>query len=198
MIRLLFVGDGERDAATNPHLVTVITGLEVNPSHKAWTDLRLAGGGNDRKLLFAIRQARDEGLEGVVAAVDHDKSSGRDRLRVLVDARNKDRETAPGLPTAVGCAIPHAEAWLLDDAVAVRTVLRLDNRAAIPNVRRIDSPKEELGKLHAQSPRADEPIRTMLTEIAQSLVPNRCQHSKETGFEAFANDIEDEIGPLRR
>ncbi len=198
MIRLLIVGDGERDAATNPHLVKVITGADVDPIPMPWPRLNEAGRGYDRKLLFAIRKARDEGLEAVVATVDQDKSRSRDRLRALVAARTRDRETAPPLPTALGCANPHAEAWLLDDPVAVRTVLRFDPGLAIPTVRKVASPKDELTGLHTRSERAGEPIRTILVEIAQALDPIRCQHARETGFEDFTAEVRDEIGPLAR
>lgn len=171
MIRLLFVGDGERDAATNPHLVTLITGTEVESTTIPWPRLNEAGRGYDHKLLFAIRSARRDGLEGVIATIDQDKSPGRDRFRALQAGRTRDRETAAPLPTALGCADPHAEAWLLDDEVAVCQVLQLDP-AAIPNVRKVASPKNELTGLHTRSARAQEPIRTILIEIAQRSTPD--------------------------
>lgn len=196
MIRLLFVGDGERDAATNPHLIATITGAEIEPTAIPWPRLHVAGHGFDRKLLFAICQARQDGLQGVVATIDKDTSPGRDRLRDLEAGRTKDREQAAPLPTALGCADPHAEAWLLDDPVAVRETLQLAADAEIPNVRDVDSPKNSLTGLHTQSPRSEVPIRTILVEIAQALVVQRCQHAKETGFARFIKEIEDEIGPL--
>ena len=198
MIRLLFVGDGERDAATNPHLVTVITGAQIDPTTRPWARLNEAGKGYDRKLLFAILQARQDDLDGVVAAVDRDTSRGRDRLRELQAARTKDREKNAPLPTAVGVANPHAEVWLLDDPVAVRTALRLPADVLIPTVRQVQSPKSEIGRLHRTSPRSDEPIRAMLIEIAQALSIDRCQHGHETGFSHFVDDVRDEIGPLTR
>lgn len=196
MIRLLFVGDGERDAATNPSLVGTIIGVDVEPATAAWPRLNDAGRGYDRKLLFAIRSAREEGLAGVVATIDQDKTRGRDRLRQMIAARTHDRETAAPLPTAVGCAKPHAEAWLLDDPVAVRTVLALAANEPVPNVRRVASPKNELTGLHSMSPRAAEPIRGILVEIAQALDITRCQHAHETGFHDFVEDVRDEIVPL--
>jgi len=198
MIRLLFVGDGERDAATNPHLVTVITGAQVIPTTKPWARLNQTGRGYDLKLLFAILQARQDGLDGVVAAVDRDTSRGRDRLRELQAARTKDREKYAPLPTALGVADPHAEAWLLDDPVAVQTVLRLPADVLIPTVRQVESPKSEIGRLHRASPRLNEPTHTILVEIAQALSLNRCQHSRETGFSHFVEDVRHEIGPLTR
>jgi hypothetical protein len=135
MTRLLFVGDGERDAVTNPHLVATIIGTAVLPDTIPWPRLNQAGSGYSRKLLFAIRKARDERLEGVVATVDRDRSRGKDRLRELEAARTRDRETYAPLPTALGAAEPHAEAWLLDDPVAVQTVLGLAIDIRIPTVR---------------------------------------------------------------
>jgi hypothetical protein len=197
MIRLLFVGDGERDAAMNPVLVRILTGAEVDPTTRAWA--RLHGhGGYERKVRFAIRQARDTGLEGVVATVDQDRSPERERLRELEAGRARDRETAPPLPTALGCARPHAEAWLLDDAHAVRTVLNLVDAGAVPNVRTVDDPKRTLNRLHAECPRAEVPIREILAELAARIVPERCPHRKDTGFAAFAAEVRREIGPLAR
>lgn len=196
MIRLLFVGDGERDAATNPHLVEKIVGDEVEPTARPWARLHGAARRYSRKLLFAIREARAVGLDGVVATVDQDKSRGRERLRELEGARDKDRETGPPLPTAVGCAKPHAEAWLLDDPVAVRRVLGLPGDAEIPNVRHTVNPKGELARLHSSSPRADEPAKAILVQIAQDLDVGRCGHARETGLSAFVDDVRREIGPL--
>ena len=198
MIRLLFVGDGERDAATNPHLVTVITGAQVDPTTRPWARLNEAGRGYDRKLLFAIAQARQDGLDGVVATVDRDSSPARDRLHDLQAGRTRDREKHVPLPTALGVADPHAEAWLLDDPVAVRTALRLPADVPIATVRDVRSPKNEIGRLHRTSPRCDESIRAMLIEIAQVLSIDRCQHRRETGFSHFVEDVGDEIGPLTR
>ena len=198
MICLLFVGDGERDAATNPHLVERLVSSPIEPRAIPWPRLNQAGRGYDRKLLFALRRAREEGLDGVVATIDQDKSSGRDRLRSMEAARAKDRARAAPLPTALGCADPHAEAWLLDDPVAVRMVLGLDKDAPIQTVRRSKNPKGEIDALHAVSARSGEPIRTILVDIARNLDPKRCQHAHETGFEHFAKDVKDEIGPLVR
>ncbi len=196
MIRLLFVGDGERDAATNPPLVATILAAPVEPTAVPWPRLNQAGQGYDRKLLFAMAQARADQLEGVVATVDRDTSRHRDRLRELEAAREKDRQSHPPLPTAVGSADPHAEAWLLDDPVAVRTALRLDRAAAIPTVRQVNSPKAELGRLQRASARCDDAVRDVLVDIARELSIERCEHARETGFAAFARDVRREIGPV--
>jgi hypothetical protein len=198
MIRLLFVGDGERDAATNPHIVRRLISVAVEPRDIPWPRLNRAGRGYDRKLLFALGRARDEGLDGVVATIDQDKSPGKVRLRSMEEARTKDRQKAPPLPTALGCADPHAEAWLLDDPLAVREALRLDSHMPIPTVRKVKSPKDEITRLHERSPRNGDPIREILVDIARGLERNRCQHARETGFAHFAKEVEAEIGPLAR
>lgn len=196
MIRLLFVGDGERDAATNPHLVATILATQIEPTAVPWPRLNQAGRGYDRKLLFAMAQARTDHLDGVVATVDRDTSRHRDRLRELEAARERDRQAHPPLPTAVGCADPHAEAWLLDDPVAVRTALELERTTQIPTVRQVESPKAEIGRLQQTSARCDDAVRDVLGDIARSLSIERCEHARETGFAAFAQDVRREIGPL--
>ena len=198
MIRLLFVGDGERDAATNPHLITTITAAAVEATTAPWARLNQAGRGYDRKLLFASAQARAGGLDGVVATVDRDTSRRRDRLRELEAARTRDRQTHPPLPTAIGSANPHAEAWLLDDPVAVRAALRLEGDRPIPTVRQVDSPKAELDRLHRGSTRCNEPARNILVDIARTLAVERCQHASETGFAYFVDDVQSELRPLVR
>ena len=133
MIRILFVGDGPADEVTTPPLVrTILEREDVRAEARAWARLHAAGRGYDRKLLFALRAARAGGLSGVVATIDQDRSAGRERLRSLEAARVRDRQTDPPLPAALGCADPHAEAWLLDDPVAVRSVLRLPGDARVP------------------------------------------------------------------
>lgn len=195
MIRLLFVGDGPSDAAVNPRLVENMLGVPIAATPDSWARLHDSRRGYDRRLLFAVRRARDLGLQGVVATIDKDKSPGRERLRALEAGRVRDRETAAPLPAALGCADPHAEAWLLDDPVAVSRVFQVAANA-VPNVRKVRSPKDEIAHLHAGSSRAEETLRAILVEIAQALDPRHCQHKRETGFAAFEKEVRQEIGPL--
>ncbi|HEV7224363.1 MAG TPA: hypothetical protein VGN42_16760 [Pirellulales bacterium] len=126
MIHLFFVGDGPRDGATLPPLVERILGAEVSVTFREWRPLHLRGkGGYGGKLQFIIRAARDAGASGLVAVVDRDKDPRRRRLRDLAAGRAGDRASAPPFPTALGEAVPHVEAWLLDDLAAVRQSLRL-------------------------------------------------------------------------
>ncbi|MCH7885708.1 MAG: hypothetical protein IIC01_10715, partial [Planctomycetes bacterium] len=119
-MRLLFVGDGDRDAATVPHLVEGILGLEITDEFRSWKKLRLQPKSTPRglrgytpKLMYAVRAARSRGLDGVVATVDRDAEEPRSRLAKLQEGRDLDRREDPALPTALGEANPHGEAWLL-------------------------------------------------------------------------------------
>lgn len=145
-----------------------------------------------------MHRAREQGLDGLVATVDRDRSPGRDRLGSLDAARKEDRQARPPLPTAIGCADPHAEAWLLDDPRAVRDALRLEASTPVPNARKVDDPKQALNDLHSGSPRARDLRLLVLAEIAAKLDPARCSHRAETGFGRFVEDIRREIGPLAR
>src|SRR5690348_7890197 len=148
MIKILFVGDGDRDPATVPPLVERILGVQTIPDPQHWKQLRV--GGYRRKLLFAIRRAIDADAKGLVATVDTDKHEQREKLRELKKGRDEDRTQRPGFPVAIGEACPHAEAWLLDDPVAVRQGLCLPSAADVPPVHKVPSPKEALQALIGQ------------------------------------------------
>ena len=208
MISLFFVGDGARDEATVPHLVRTILQTDFSTLFQPWARLhaaerrgrpgrRLRGYG--RKLLYAIRAARVAQADGLVATVDRDKAPAG-RLRRLREARAADRQQAPSLPTALGEAKPHAEAWLLDDPVAVREALELPANADVPSVRDSTYPKHTLHELWEQSPRkeANPGDREMdaLPEIARRVVPSRCAHRRETGFQAFVTEVRRELAGL--
>jgi hypothetical protein len=130
MIRLLFVGEGERDDTTVPRLVERIVGSAVIEVTKRWS--RLHAKGYEKKLEFAVRQAQDAGTVGIVATADEDRSKGGQRCRKLIRARKELRQRSAPFPTALGCPKPHLEAWLLDDEVAVRTAMNL-TRSVNPN-----------------------------------------------------------------
>lgn len=201
-MNLLFVGDGPRDARTTPALVERILGRSVGRGGaKHWLDIQVRGTGYDRKLVFAMRSAIDDGLDGVVATLDRDRAPTGSRLAGLKEGRARERtdpmSPAAFLPTAVGEAAPHAEAWLLDDVVAVREGLSLDGNVEVPNVRRERSPKETLDALHRASPRSPDSPLDVLEAVARAVVPDRCVHAKDTGFEAFAVDVKAELGPLQ-
>ena len=196
MIKLLFVADGPLDGVTVPRLVEGILHLRVREEMVGWARLHQtrAGRGYGRKLRFAIRQARDGRLDGVVATVDADRDRRGSRLQELCCAREEDRASSPHLPVALGQAKPHLDAWLLDDAVAVRGALGVAKDLRIPTVRQEKSPKETLKNLLSQSPRSGERPLEVWPDIAQRLEPPRCQHANETGFAKFIDEVRTELG----
>jgi hypothetical protein len=197
MMYLLFVGDGERDAVTVPRLVERIVEVPVREEARPWARLHGAGKGYGRKLAFAMRQAKDLGTSGLVAVVDADRDPKRGRLRALREARDAERQVAPPFPTAIGEAVPHGEAWLLDDAVAVRQALQLADDMDVPTVRKTKDPKGVLDGLWKQSRRARESALLLLADVARLVDPSRCRHVAETGYQAFAEDVRNELRGVR-
>ena len=190
-MHFLFVADGPRDEVAIPRLVEAILHAKIEASFQAWKQVRLhRGRGYNRKLRFVLAQARDQELDGLVATVDCDKDSPRKRLNLLREARNEDRErnTVAQMPAALGEAIPHLEAWLLDDEKAVREVLQLANDQRIPAVNQVD-PKDALNSLMMQSVRNEDSI-DLLQEIATRVKQNRCNHASDTGYKIFVEDVQ--------
>lgn len=203
MIRLLFVGDGERDAATIPRIVEKILEVPIQEEVRKWARLhgrgnspKAPGRGYGSKLAFALRVARGEPVQGLVATVDTDKSRPGERLSKLREARAQDRESQGTFPTALGEAVPHGEAWLLDDPVAVRESLGLSSETEVPTVRRAKNPKGILHDLLAASPRVEERPLVVWADIARVLEAKRCTHAKTTGFHGFVEDVQKELGQL--
>ena len=196
-MHLLFIGDAKRDAVTVPRLVERILGVSVNEETRDWPRLHEAKDGIHRKLKYMIRLAQDRRVQGLVATLDHDKEKKRRaRLHAMQEVRENERTQGNQLPMALGKAIPHGEAWLLDDRVAVREALGLPADAQIPTVRKAKDPKKALEQLLADSKRADGLPRAVWPDIARNVDPKRCAHSKLTGFKAFADDVRSELGPL--
>lgn len=195
---IMVVGDGPRDAAMLPPLVSRVLGTTVQAvGERGWHGVRLTrGGGYDRKLRFVMREAVESGARGLVATVDRDKSPKRSRLADLVKARETERQDvrspAAQLAVALGEADPHAEAWLLDDAVAVRSALGLGASAAIPNVRKV-APKDALDVLFGGRELDERPVE-LLARIAGLVDSSRCVHARETGLHSFCDEVRTELG----
>jgi len=183
--------DGARDHITVPPLVGRILGVSIRPQTVPWARLRQKGNakGYDRQLLFAIRQAKDAQSAALVAVVDRDKASRREKLKDLIAVR----EQMVGFPVALGQADPHGEAWLLDDPVAVRRGLDLPGDTEIPNIRDVESPKDTIEELRKNSELSEEPILAVLQAITNHVDPSRFRHAKETGFEAFEKDVRHQL-----
>ncbi len=196
MIRLLFIGDGPRDHVTVPHLISRLLGIPVKADSRAWRELRLAGGGYRKKLRFAIRQARDAGADGVVATVDTDKNEPRSKLNELKAGREEDRASSPPLPTALGEATPHGEAWLLDDRVAVSQTLGVEHDSVpVWGKGSGKDPKAAIEELRRRGGRAADPILEVLEDIARKVEPSRCANGRHTGFDGLSEEVRCELAP---
>ena len=171
MIRVLVVGDGPRDEAMVPAIVATVLGRPVEAQFEPWARLHdRSGKGYGRKLRYAIAVARDR-RRALVATLDVDASPRRERMAELQQARDDARSRPDPVPTALGAANPHGEAWLLDDAVAVRSVLGLAADVPVPSVLRVRSPKGALEALMAESPRAGDRPRDVWRHIAVQVRP---------------------------
>jgi hypothetical protein len=196
MISLLLIGDGPRDEATVPHMVENILNTPVQAEFQRWAHLHGSGKGYEKKLRFAVLQAKDALAAGLVAVVDQDNAKGGSRLKALRGARDDDRTVHPPFPTALGEAIPHGEAWLLDDPPAIRQVLELEDHVPIPTVRKAREPKDVLNQLIRMSRYHEENRIELLEQIAPLVDVSRCQHGNETGFADFVKEVRQELGPL--
>ena len=194
-MRLLFVGDGEREAQTIPFLVERILDTPVEAEARNWARLHSsAGRGYDRKLLFSLRQARDLCVRGLVATVDRDTDKPFRRLNELKKGLTQDRKNNSEIPTALGEAVPHGEAWLLDDAAAVREVLGLSASVKISSVGKVD-PKSTLDDLISDSAFSSDHM-TALRDIARAVDISRCPNAKKTGLDTFAEEVRTALGSL--
>lgn len=204
MRHLRIVGDGERDSVTLPPIAKTVLGADFTHTATPWPRLhrreKKAPGyslkGYGLKLYYLLQGAPGRGEDGVIACIDADRERRRQRLKGLKDARNAHRSVAPAVPTALGEAKPHNEAWLLDDPVAVREALGLSSDHPIPAVTKRGSPKATLEELHQQSERGTERPVDVWPRIAERVDVGRCAQRKQTGFEAFVEEVRTEIGPL--
>jgi hypothetical protein len=203
-MKLLFVGDGSRDIAVLPALVENLLdvsdgSVRTDSVFKQWRDIELFEGGTGyrRRMQFAIAQARAERIQGLVCAVDCDKAHPRERLKELNNARDADRTKNTSLPTAIGEARPHGEAWLVDDPDAVREGLSLDSNVHVPSYKKIKDPKAELNKLLDAGGATDGAARcAKMILIAEKLDPDRCKNGKATGFNEFVEEVVRELQVL--
>ncbi len=187
-MRILGVGDGDRDCAMMEPIVRNLHGAPLTVTFKPRKAYRVGGYG--KVMTMALLEAFDDGFQGVVFWADED--SGREpRLKELRDARNQSAVIAQ-TKAAIGIAAPHAEAWILDDAHSVRAVLGLPNDHAIPKVSESNYPKTTLDDLCHQH-RPQDPVMNLLPEFGAQLALGRMREPDRTGFSAFEKDFKDQF-----
>lgn len=196
-LRLLIVGEGPRDEACVPRLAERILESPVEPQFENWARLHRRGSkrGLGRKLAYSMRQVKDRGLEGLVATVDSDRRGPSGKLKELKETRGAEQVAGKGVPAALGEAIPHLEAWLLDDERAVREALNFPTDRSIPSPTKVRDPKAELDALIADCHPTCEHVEG-LTRNCMALVIERCIHANATDFEDFCADVRTELGPV--
>jgi hypothetical protein len=182
-MRVKGVADGPRDAAMMPALLSNMAGKTVEVDFKPWKDIRV--GGYPRKVKWALRVALADSFHAVVLWADAD-AEGPERLRTLRDAVRAD-PTSTVVPTVVGVPDPHAEAWLLDDPVAVRAVLQLQPEHPVP--RAGPGSKALLNKLSEQSQRGLNGI-PLMAALAETVKAERMLQPDATGFSAFEKSFQ--------
>ncbi len=188
---MLFVGDGPREGTVLPPIVSGILRVELDPQTRPWAHLH--GGGYSQKLRFAALQAAELEARGLVAVVDSDADPRGTKLKRL--QRGRDVVPVAPVPTAPGEAVPHLEAWLLDDSEAIRSALGM-TAPSIPSPASVESPKRTLESIisSAGGPTTGE----ALGGIARALDPRRCANAQSTGFHAFVAEVKTHPGPLSR
>lgn len=199
MLSIFILGDGPLDNAMLPPIIKRVLDVETNPEFKAWKDIRLnrksSKGGYAAKLKYAIRRvkARDS-LQAVIAVVDQDKDNKGTRIVNLKEARDADRHH--NIPTSVGRAIPHGEAWLIDDHEAVKQGLGLPADAKIPSVNKTNNPKNALNEILQDLNDNMKSRKYAYESIAMNVQLPRCRFPEKTGFSGFVEDLETEFACL--
>ncbi|MDA0282491.1 MAG: hypothetical protein O3B86_03965 [Planctomycetota bacterium] len=182
-MKLLFVADGPRDAASLPGLVRSILEREIQAEFTQWAHLRTGGRGYERKLKFAAAQTRSRGLNGLIAVVDQDRDRRNERRKSLTNARQELADSGKFVAIAVGVAIP--------DVAAVRTGLHLPVETVIPSAGKAKYPKDDLDQLIQQSDFKE--VSKALESISAQVQEGRCQNADKTGFRDFATDCRREL-----
>jgi hypothetical protein len=200
MLSIFILGDGPLDNAMLPPIIKRILDVEINPEFKAWKDIRLnrksSKGGYGAKLKYAVRRVKaTDDLQSLVAVVDQDKDRKKTRIIELKEAREVERHQ--GIPTSVGQAIPHGEAWLIDDHEAVKKGLGLPADAQIPSVKKPGNPKSALNDVHQQHKGDLQSRKDAYACIAKNVRLSRCRFPEKTGFKEFVEDLMKEFSEIR-
>jgi len=200
MLSIFILGDGPLDNAMLPPLIKRILNVEINPEFKAWKDIRLHGrsgkGGYGAKLKYAVRHVKaTDDLKALVAVVDQDKDKKETRIIELKKDREVERHHE--IPASVGRAIPHGEAWLIDDHEAIKEALGLPADAQIPSVKKTGNPKNVLNEIHQQHKGDLQSRKDAYACIAKNVRLSRCRFPEKTGFKEFVEDLMKEFSAIR-
>ena len=131
-------------------------------------------------------------FSGFIAVIDKDKDSKGIRFKDLEEGKKKVLAEVM-LPISIGEAIPHGEAWLLDEEKAVREALYLDGNTEVPGTKVSKNPKETLTELYQESRRASEDRTVVWEDIAKGVDLTKYSRPRETGFARFEKEVKDEI-----
>lgn len=160
----------------------------------------LQKGGLQRKLRFAVRQARISGSAGLVFVVDSD-GDYEGKLKQLSAGRDAVKELA--YPVAIGVAHPCIEAWLLADSQAIARAFGLARPPHVPeNPETLPAPSHDKSRNPKSELRqsvgakrllsAEEKARIAAAIDDVSVIERHCPRS----FVPFANEVRSHICPL--
>ncbi len=202
-IRVKLVAEGGLENQSFPALVERLLERSIESDFTFWKGLRThvhkLNPGLDiygKRLLGVILHAVASGLDGVAVTRDYDTGGG-DRLKNLRDARRRARDWARDLPVAIGIPRPNFDAWLLDDAVAVRAGLGFPTAHPVPDSKAVSDPKAAIKQLYHASPVGETMDEsTARGRIASEIDLARCNHRKDNGLLEFAEELRAEFGSI--
>ena len=180
----LFLGEGPNDKLIVPIILEVHNIEIVQSDFKTWKSIHGRGlRGFKKKAMFAIKLARLDGKKGLVATLDADNQPNR--IKDLDAARKEDRENLSTHPilVVIGQANPEIEAWLLDDAEAVKKGLGISSEAKIPSPYRVSDVKVALDALFEES--SIEGRANCLASVARQVQCERSRSPDKSGLRSF-------------
>lgn len=195
MKSVLFVGEGATEQQCLPALLAWAAPSATvgeKSAFKAWADIPARsgkGGPLGKKLQLALQLARHAGHDAVVASIDTDDRKRGERLTELDTARRPI-----DVPSAIGEATPHFEAWILGDSKAVRDALALPSESQIPAPTRCD-PKTALADLCRRSSTEFRTSPDAMVAVIRRMDLRRCTHARETGLADFNAELTRVFGP---
>lgn len=150
-----------------------------------------------RKTMYAMQLAKQKGFDGVAILLDRDRKKEAETLTPLREGRDSGRD-AGGPPCAVGVAVETFDAWMIADAGAIESAGG-DKSKAHPSPEHLDG-KEGTGRHPKERAREvftdEEHLGPCYRRVARSLDLDLLRKHCPKGFAPFAEDVEEQIGPL--